>query len=207
MFINFDILKEEGLKLYEVPLLSLIKQNTKGKKETELEEYTDIPSLERLESLGLIEYRKGKQSCYHRVMLSKKGKKLCLDLIQESFGKEEEVIIDWVISSFKSKGGQVTNRKESLRRLKWFSNMTGLEKNDLALLIKNFLENIFVHEDKSLDFWEAFNKEKEERPNLVLAQKVDNMFYKPEGLYDTKPSSYDLEKSPLYKFWRAYAQN
>lgn len=204
MFLNFDIIKEEGLNLDEVCFLALVKQNTSGKKEEEINFYWDNKTVDRLEHLGLIEYRKGKTSHSHRVMLSKRGKKLCIDLVQESFGKDEEVIIDWVISTFKSKGGIVTNRKESLRRLKWFSNITGLEKNELAALIKNFMENMFEHTDKKEDFWTAFKKEQENNPNLVMAQKVDNLFYKPEGIYDTKPSSYDIAKSPLYKFWKTY---
>lgn len=193
MFINFE--KFTTLNLTEQFIFTLCA--VKNKATIYLEDNFEVHRLQ-MEDKGYIKYvkptRKG-QPLYELVRIDKKGEKLLKDLSSATnISEDTKVLGEWLIKYYKDKkGGIVKNKTETLRRLQWFTDETGIVKNDLAVLLKNYLSDVY-DPDCGLSITEA----KEQNPRLQLSYEVANIFWRPRDNFDRH---YKLDDSPLYNYY------
>lgn len=181
MFINTKNL----FKLPEpliLPLLLVLKQASKKDVSKELQQLTynnDI--LKKIESLGYIKYIKGNKSdtIFNKMRLDKKGTQFLRELDEPDVLEEDIQFSTWLINLYKSKGKAVKSSKKLQRLIAWFRETTGIDKNKLGYLLK-----CFIAEQEKYDF--------------EYSHDVNNVFWKPSNLFQTKPN---LEDSRLYLFY------
>lgn len=192
MFINFEKYRKTKLSEKEVFLLCAIKnkdfQYIKDSVEMLIEKFVEG---------GLAKYIKGKKQepQYEKVRLTPKGEKLLKDLSSSSVSEDTKILGDWLINYYKNReGGIVKNKAETLRRMQWFSDETGLTKNRLAVLLKSYISNTYNPE-----MGVSFEEYKKENPRAVLSNMVDNVFWSPPNIYSRH---YKIEESPLYSYYQ-----
>lgn len=188
MYINFKKLEDYGLVCEYFFLLIAIKQ----KEELNTFAYYDEDIVEVWLEAGIIKKLKGGD-----LRLDKKGLKILKDITDSSeITKDTEILVEWLIKVYKAKGGIVRNKKETKRRLQWFSDQTGFYGNKLALLLQCFINDTY-DKDSGLSIDEA----KRINPRLQLSVMVDNVMFTPPNNFSTK---YSLDNSPL---WDYYEEN
>lgn len=184
MYINFDKLNSflKEFDLEDLFYLLAVKQ----KDQENIEKYHS-------EKIANSDYVKSLKSGEKRI--DKKGEKLLKDLSSSSKVTEEiKTISDWIYKNFKDReGGIVKSKLELERRLLWFSEQTGWQKNKLALLISTFIMNTYSKES-GLSIEEA----KKENPRMVLNNIAENMLWTPPNHFSR---IYKLEESPLNRFY------
>lgn len=193
MFINFEKFEKYGYTEEMIFLLCAIKNKALDYVKEKFETHREL-----FESKDLIKYvkkTKASQELFELVRIDKKGEKLLKDLSSSvSVSEDVEVLGNWVINYYKKrKGGIVTNKTETLRRLQWFSDETGLVKNSLAVLIKCFINDTYSPESGL-----TIEQAKEENPRLQLSNEAGNIFWKPR---DRFARHYNLDDSPLYAYY------
>lgn len=146
MHINFKIYQKHNLTPELLIQLIAIKQ-----KEVSVIN-TDV--LSHFEEIGYISYIKGKKDQDKRelVRLSDKGKKLLRELTTDSkdWTHIEETLFDWLSTYYQVRNKQVGNPNRVKKLLRWFSLESGLEKNDLVILISDFLASDEVEDNSKV---------------------------------------------------------
>lgn len=196
MYINLKNFLNSDLSEVQVFLLCAIKNKFVKYIEMHLDTYKEY-----FESEGLIKYIKGNKNTpvYELVRLEKKAERLLKNLSSSlEISDDNRKLGDWVISYYKTrKGGIVKNKTETLRRLQWFSDETGLERNALALLLKMYIEDTYIGDIK--DFEEA----KQINPRLHLSNEAGNIFWRP---LNHLQKHYKLDESPLYEYYESFRE-
>lgn len=188
----------------DVLVMQLIHQNSNTKEDT-----TDMVATyltdEFKKFLEENEYSKNlknkKLNDIERIRLTKKGRKLLNDLQKRgSFEKEDEVIAEWIEGVYKKRDNYVkSNLTELKRRVQWFREETGINRNKLATLVQLFLNDTFIQdEDKREPFEKQYREFKQENPRAVLSLKAENIMWTPPDRY---AKYYQLEDSPLYQYY------
>jgi hypothetical protein len=185
-YLNFKLYKLEPQDLYY--LLSL--KQVEG---------IVIPqdTLIRFSEQELVKSIKGKKgdSEDSKLRLSDKGKKLLVNLSFEGAPDEEtESLVEWLVKLFKNRsGGIIKNKVETKRRLQWFKTETQIFGNYLAILIQSFINDTY-----SKDLGMSVEDFMEQNERGVLNNILDNVFWKPESVFDKHKT---LEKSPLFQYY------
>ena len=140
MYINLKLFEKSKLSAEQLITLLAIKQKQ--------QEYIKEEFLGRFEELGLVSYVKSKsksQKSSELVRLSDKGKKLLNSIITEPVaGETEDILFEWLSKYYIEKGKEVGNPNRVKKLLKWFSEETGIYKNDLIKLFIDFLKDEYV---------------------------------------------------------------
>lgn len=187
MYINFTVLEkflEKGWKLEDLLYLCAIK----NKDAEHAEKYNE--NKEKLIEAGFVKLLKDGSP-----RLDKKGTDF-LNKVSKSdrISPETEKLSEWITNYYKKrKGGIVRNKSELKRRCEWYSNITGISGNALAVLVSLFI--IDVYDSESGLSIEEF---KEQNPRMVLNNMAENIFWKPNNHFS---KNYTLEDSPLYEYF------
>jgi hypothetical protein len=145
MYLNFQTFKKHNLKPEDLFYLLAVKQIEKEQLET-------LPQdvIERFESLGILTTIKGVKSDSEqsKIRLNSKGKKFLNSLFAENtWGEDEEIIFNWLADYYKKRGKEVGNPNRVKKLLRWFSEETGIYKNNLIKLFIDFLNDEYVEEE------------------------------------------------------------
>lgn len=186
MFINFSTFAKakEKYGLTEVDFFQLV-----AIKQKETEFFTE-EDAERYLQAGLVKKLKTK----NEYRLDRAGDKLLIDLSTDlTITDEIEKLFSYLERIYKGRpSGIVKNKTETKRRMAWFSNMTGIKENKLAMLMQCFCKDSY-NPNTGLSIIEA----KEENPRLVLSNMLDNVFWAPKDHFSRH---YKLEESPLFNY-------
>lgn len=193
MYIEFTKLKKYPLSPQDYFILSAIK----NKAIEYLIRTVKEDDLRRFEELSLIKYVKSKskqESTLDRVRIDKKGNEVLKDISTSGTISEDIVVlVDWLIKLYKGRSnGLLKNKAETLRRLQWFSDVTGIRKNKLALLLSSFAADSYCP-----DSGETFQEFKNNNPRALYHNLVDNIAWAPSNNFS---QHYRLEESPLEKY-------
>ena len=144
MHINFNLLHKKGLEPQDIYFLAGIKQ-------IEKEVLDKLPGdvFNRLEALSLLTSIKGKKgdNPMYNVRLSSVGKKLVKEIFTEPIATEtEDVLYEWLSKYYLERGKEIGNPNRVKKLLAWFSNETGIHKNNLIKLFVDFLQDNYVDE-------------------------------------------------------------
>jgi hypothetical protein len=101
-----------------------------------------------------IKSKSKKEHLYNSLRLSDKGRNYLRDLFKEQKGNDDDrELLDWLIEYYRIKGKDVGNPNRTLDYMVKFRLETGIEKNNLAILIKDFLQDPYVEDSsKVLEF-------------------------------------------------------
>lgn len=201
MYINIKLFEKSGLQPEDIYFLAGIKQINR-----EVIDKLTGDVFNRLDTLNLLTSIKGKKgdNPMYNVRLSKKGSELLINLSFEgAVDSETDILVDWLISIYKSKsGGIIKNKTEVKRRCQWFKTITGINRNRLAILLQCFIQDTYNEQD-GLTVKEFM----EQNPRGVLNNMLDNLFFSPTSVFD---KHYTLDKSPLYNYYtdnQEYVEN
>ena len=189
MYINFTVLEkflEKGWKLEDLLYLCA----TKNKDAEHAEKYNE--NKEKLIEAGFVKLLKDGSP-----RLDKKGTDF-LNKVSKSdrISPETEKLSDWITNYYKKrKGGIVRNKAELKRRCEWYSNITGISGNALAVLVSLFINDVYDSESGL-----SIEEFKEQNPRMVLNNMAENIFWKPNNHFS---KNYTLEDSPLYEYFEA----
>lgn len=190
MFINLKQLEKCGIDGNSIMILNIIKQNSNGAQEAFLKSLNvDWESVK-----DYVDFVKKGPTNEAKARLNKKGKDLLIKLVTSSVDEDTERIAEWVKATYKNRpSGIVKNFTELKRRIQWWSDTTGIKKNELALVIRSFMSNTYDPEC-GMTIMEA----KKQNPYLVLSNLAENIFWSPKDMFS---KHYSLDDSPLYTFY------
>jgi len=208
-YFNYEMAEKRGIiHTLDLPLLQSISQNTKGSCEQYVDEAIDNAGEDRLahlEEIGMIKYVKSspRGTKASRVRLSNKGVKIMASLTKRGPApdEEDEVLANWMHGIYSRRSNYVkANMAEVKRLIAWFKDTTTIDGKKLAMLLKCFMEDTFLFDDTdtSKTFWDQFNEYKRQNPRAVISNKIENVFWKPPGIFAKK---YNLNESPLWEYY------
>lgn len=183
MHLSHSNILKSGLSPWKILLLDAARQQTKEKNlEEVIASYIQSDSeLEELISKQYIKVIKTpkKASELSRLRIDKNGKKL-LEKIQEVESEEQDrLFTEWLVKLYREKGKTIKSSKKLLGLVAWFRTATGIEKNKLGYLLQKFVAI-------------------QEETDFKYSHNVNNVFWKPENLYQSRPN---LDNSRLYNFY------
>lgn len=178
-YFNFILAEKNRLLPLDVISLQLIKQNKIDAYQNLIENTISLSSINSYEELGLITYIKGKpsQSIYEKIRLTKKGVDL-LDLIETPDVEEDDIkLLDWLIGIYESEDKMIGNKKRIASGIANFRVNTGIRKNNLALLLRSF-----INDENTFEF----------------SQKLENVFFNAKNLFQRR---FVLDDCKLYEYY------
>jgi len=160
-------------------LLQACRQNKTESLGLFIEETWGKVGLAELESMGLVEYIKGKknQSMFSKVRTTKKGNEILDDIETPEITEDDLKFFDWLEESYKGSGRVIGNRKKTKMYIALFRAHSNIDKNRLAVLINSFLNN---------------------ESEMGYSKKLEYLFFKPSSVFQTK---FDIEQSRLYQYY------
>ena len=178
MYINFKNFQKSGISSDELVLLCAIKQGNTAF----IELFCNL--LPALKEKGLTKEIKGtkKQTVFEKTRLSDKGKDLLEKLEEIEVSEDTEVIFNWLSNYYKNLGKEVGNGSKTKRWIETFTQQSGITRNNLVILCKNFVEN----ED-----------------NMQYSHRLEYVFFKPSNMFTTR---FTLEESRLYQYYKKYEE-
>ena len=181
MYINFKILKTRDLTIKDIVLVQIAKQcRSEDLSEVFETEYaTSWSIVDSLVERGYLTIIKGKKNntLYQKIRATKKGTDLLSDIETPEVNEEDLTIFEWMSKLYKSKGKELGNMKRTKRHIAAFRVQSGIEKNNLAKLLQEF-----VSDDSNMEY------------NHIL----EYAFFKPSNQFDVR---FDLAQSRLYKYY------
>lgn len=175
MYINFNFLMSSELSPDKVAYLVALKQQ----KLEYLEKYPEL--LEELDQEGLVSYIKAKRkddSKFLRARVSDFGKQVLEELDSVEVSEDTIRMFSWLSEYYLKLGKSIGNGAKTKRHIERFSQETGIFKNNLALLCKEFL----------LD-----------EENMNFNNVLEYAFYKAPTAFETK---FNINESRLYKYYK-----
>lgn len=180
MYLNSNVLKSSNITVFEYGLLCLIFGNKNEDNSEIIKENCSEDSLKQLQERGLIQFVKPKnkqQTIYHCVRLSKEAQEM-LELIETPNILEEDIrIFEWMKQIYLSNEKEIGNAKKCKMWISYFRSYSGISKNCLATLIKEFISD----ED-----------------NFQWSKRLDYLFWKPANAFSSR---FNLSDSKLYNYY------
>lgn len=178
-YINFKTLDKflKDFRLEELLYLCAIKQQ----EEENIQEYYSLNHHQKLLDSGYIKtLKKGE------LRLDKKGTDFLRDIGRSEHGEDEEKLFEWLSNHYLKLDKEIGNPNRVKKLLKWFSDETGISKNNLVKLFIDFLSDEYVEEvSRVLEFTIFYPKKYTTDKGKTIA-------------YEAKPDIYD---SWLYKHY------
>lgn len=181
MYINYEIMSLKHLSLHELGVLQLIKQNRIEPLSEEIKlSVTSTDILEKFTNIGYIEYVKGKkeQSVFELIRTTKKANDVLEDIGTTSVDEDSLKIYEWVKSIYLNSSKEIGNTKKCKYYISQFSKESGISRNNLAFLIKSFL-----------------NDERE----FEFSQRMEYLFFKGASVFSVK---FDINQSRLFQYYQ-----
>lgn len=181
MYINYNLMTERNLTLYELGVLQIIKQNKIDDLSKEIEfEVKGTQIVEKMLNIGYIEFIKGKkgQTEYQTIRITKLGNEV-LDLISTPLITDGDIqMYNYLCDMYLQEDATRTlgNRKAGLRYCAEFRQIMGFTLHEMYWLCVMFVNNV------------TFTKVLE----YIFFSKKDN----PYGKFKD-----NLESSKIYQFW------
>lgn len=178
MYINTNIVKHYNLNLQQVTLMQILHQAKNEDVSELLENYNgDLDVLHYKGFLSEVKAKNKQESIYKRLRLSKKGREV-LDAIETPEVTEDSLrIFEWIKQIYISAGKDLGNQKKTKMFIAQFSAESGIQRNALAFLIQNFIN------DESQFEW---------------SKVLQYLFFKGESVFNIK---FDLHSSRLYQYY------
>lgn len=187
MYANFNILDKflKEFKLEDLFFILAVKQQD----QENIEEYRGYNQSKLLDLKYLKTIKNGE------LRLDKKGTEFLRDLGKsDKISEDTEKLSLWLIELYKGReDGIVKNKQEVRRRAQWFSDETGIFQNRLAVLLQCFMQDCYTKESGL-----TIQEFKEQNPRMCMNNMLDNLFFKPETVFD---KHYTLAKSPLNNYF------
>lgn len=182
MYINFAYLKQKCLPATIVPALVAIHQNKTQALGSLCEELADR-YLELLKKEGLVEWVQAKnksQSSWDLIRLSSKGKTLLNNIDTPEILEEDIKVFEWLKTLYLSLGKEIGNGKATKTYIALFRTHSGIARNALVKLCKDFTED---------------------EEQMKYSHKLQNVFFKPEHIHQTK---FSLDSSRLWAYYQKH---
>lgn len=180
MYINFKLTLDKGLTPIDITALQIINQNKTEDLGDLIEKNISFIALETYKANSLIESikrTKKDQSVFSVLRLTSKGKELLEDLQIPEVNDNDLLLYSWLEKIYLKAGKEIGNRKKTKIWISLFRTNSGIEKNELAFLCKNF-----INDEKQFEF----------------SQRLEYVFFKPTNVFTVK---FDLEQSRLYQHY------
>lgn len=128
---------------------------------------------------GYVKEIKGKKSdsFLQKLRLDSKGRKWLDSLSEAGVEEQDKTIFEWLKNIYQKNEKSIGNGKKTQRHIASFRTESGIEKNKLAFLCQEFID------DES---------------EMEYSHKLENVFFRPVNVYDTK---FDINESRLYKYY------
>lgn len=196
MYINYEIMTSKHLTLYELSILTLIKQNRIEPLSKEIEfEVKDTTIMEKLSNIGYIESIKGKkgQSIYELVRTTKKANDLLEDIGTPNISEGDLQMRDYLIKMYLESDDaerSIGNKKKIVMYISIMRNELNLTLHQFFYLCEYFLaeypytkllEYIFFNSNKNR--YGKFQNNLEDSP---LYQFYDEKQQEVENYWNTK---------------------
>lgn len=177
MYINLENWFKINPKL--LPILLLLKHAPKKDVSDKLSYLMTDEDLDFLLENNYIKEIKGKKkdNDLQKLRLDKKGTKYLNNLNEVEVSQETITIFEWLKEKYLKADKIVGNGAQTKRLIQWFSDQTGIEKNNLVILANDFTES---EEGQEYSF------------------KLENIWWKPDNPYQTAPK---LPQSRLYNYY------
>jgi hypothetical protein len=173
MFLNLKMLNSKNLTLDDFLLLTLLYQSKSQDTQSSLKERMSEAKLEEYKKLDLIKTLKNGE-----LRLSPKGLEVLSTLTSDASIEEEDILVqDWLAKHFRKLGKEVGNQKKTKLYIALFRLQSGISKNNLIKLCKDFVDD---------------------EKNMEYSHRLEYMFFKPPSAFATR---FDLEESRLWKFY------
>ena len=208
MYLSFKkIFDKHNLTPNQILLLQAIHQQKNQDNENYISLLYDDDFIEDFSARGLIKYNKQKknQSEISLLRTTPKGRKFLLDL-QKDEEYDEAIdlkLANWIETIYKKRPNYIkSNITEMARRLHWFRFEKGMEPNEVAVLIENFLNDTYIDDpDDKRNFNDKFREFKNDNPRAQNSNKAENVIFSPNNRYQ---KYYSLEKSPLNDYYEQF---
>lgn len=183
MYININNLFKLKNPLM-LPLLLVLKQASKKDVSEQLAVLIDDAELDYLIQNKFVKYIKGtkKQNELQKLRLDKKGTEFLNNLDEPEVEEQDVKIFEWLSEQYKSKEKQVGNGKKTKRLIASFREKSGIDKNKLA-----FLCNEFINDGNEQEY----------------SHKLEYVFWKPSNMFQVK---FVLEDSRLWSYYQKKKQ-
>lgn len=179
MYINFKILETEGMDFNDLLILQLAKQNKNEDLSALLDKF-EPHGIEPLIEKGYLTQIKGKKgfSRTQKLRISKEGS-VALDNIETpEILPEDIVLFDWISSVYTNMGKTIGNKKKTKIYIAEFRVQSGIEKNELAHLMQQFLQD---------------------DENMAYNNKLEYALFRATNAYQTK---FNLDESRLWQYYQ-----
>lgn len=161
MYINKDVYEENKLSSSELFSLFMVNQKEKC-----------VDNLAILHEKGYISFTKAGEA-----RITPSGKELLERLTTPFVEEQDEIIYQWLATKYEEAGKEIGNHSKTKKWIAEFRAKSNIEKNNLALLCKTFLDD---------------NK------NMEYNNKLEFAFFKPANAFATR---FKLEESRLYQYY------
>jgi len=171
-----------------LPLLLVLQYAAKKDVSEQIAVLLDDSELEYLLENKFVKYIKGtkKQNELQKLRLNKKGTEFLNNLDEPEVEKQDLKIFNWLSEIYKKKEKQIGNGKRTKKLIASFREKSEIEKNSLA-----FLCNEFINDENEQEY----------------SHKLEYVFFKPNNAFQVK---FVLESSRLYQYYmnkKAYFDN
>lgn len=180
MYINFKILQSRKMTINEVGMLLAIKQNKTEDLSEYLSEFLTEDVQNRFEETGYVGYVKTKSTkdtIYKLIRTTTKANTFLSDIETPEIEAQDLKIFDWLFKVYVGTDRVVGNAKKTKMFIALFRAHSGIEKNQLAFLLKTFINDPEQFE------W---------------SKKLEFLFFKGASVFSTK---FDIEQSRLYQYY------
>ncbi len=181
MYINYKLARAKGIDVGYIMILQMCKQQ----KFEDLSENLSIICTQKEETLtkmidaGYVTSIKGKakDSPWSKYRITDKGLEI-LEAIETPEVTEEDLILyDWAKKVYEKRGKEIGNAKKTKLYIALFRVNSSITGNNLAKLIKAFLDDKDCQE---------------------YSHRLEYVFFKPSNVFQVK---FDLENSRLYQYY------
>lgn len=179
MYINFKILEANEMNFDDLLILQLAKQN-KNEDLSELLNKFEPHGIDPLLEKGYLTQIKGKKgfSRTQKLRISKEGSAVLDNIETPEILPEDIILFDWISSVYTNMGKTIGNKKKTKMYIAEFRVQSGIEKNELAHLMQQFLQD-----DENMNY------------NHIL----ENSLFKAANAYQTK---FNLDESRLWQYYQ-----
>lgn len=176
-YFNFKLLDKYNLTLQDIINFQVIKQNKYDDNSNIIDKYIEKDSINNYIKNGYITFIKSGKTYSEQIRLTNKGISI-LDTLEMGDVTDDDIkILDWLIKVYNLENKAIGNKKRIASGIANFRVNTGIEKNNLALLLKTFI-----------------NDEK----NFEYSQKLEYLFFNSKNIYQRK---FILDDCKLYEYY------
>lgn len=182
MYINFSILNSSKLTVEQLIVLQICKQNKTEDMSGVLSKYRE--EVSELFSRDLLTSIKGKssQNDLQKIRVTKSGMSILSDIETPLVTPDDVRLFEWLCEVYRIEDKLIGNKKKTKLYIAEFRVNSGIEKNELANLLRIYLED---------------------EENMKYNLKLEYAFFKPTNLYQTK---FDIEESRLWQYYLKYKE-